>query len=93
MKCMIFVKASKDSEKGTMPGPELLAAMGLYNEELFKPPPPFMMPALRSSSLYFPIAAINSGPGIAPFSLSVLALTNIMHFMFISPFDLSDVVD
>src|ERR1019366_7959699 len=36
MKCMIFVKASTDSEKGTMPGPELLAAMGKYNEELFK---------------------------------------------------------
>jgi hypothetical protein len=31
---MIFVKASKDSEKGTMPTPELLAAMGRYNEEL-----------------------------------------------------------
>jgi hypothetical protein len=36
MKCMIFVKASTDSEKGAMPGPELLAAMGKYNEELFK---------------------------------------------------------
>jgi hypothetical protein len=36
MKCMIFVKASTDSEKGTMPGPELIAAMGKYNEELFK---------------------------------------------------------
>lgn len=36
MKCMIFVKASKDSEKGTMPTPALLAAMGKYNEELIK---------------------------------------------------------
>ena len=36
MKCMIFVKASTDSEKGTMPRPELIAAMGKYNEELFK---------------------------------------------------------
>src|ERR1035438_3006299 len=59
----------------------------------FKPPPPFMMPALKSSSLYLPIAAINSGSGMVPFSLSLLALTNIMHFMFISPFDLSHVVD
>src|ERR1035438_8775828 len=36
MKCMVIVKASKDSEKGVMPGPELLAAMGKYNEELIK---------------------------------------------------------
>ena len=35
----------------------------------------------------------NSKPGMVPFSLSWLALTNIMHFMFISPFDLTDVVD
>ncbi len=36
MKCMIFVKASTDSEQGAMPAPELIAAMGKYNEELFK---------------------------------------------------------
>ena len=36
MKCMVIVKASKDSENGVMPSAELLAAMGLYNEELFK---------------------------------------------------------
>jgi hypothetical protein len=36
VKCMIFVKATQDSEKGVMPGPKLLAAMGKYNEELFK---------------------------------------------------------
>jgi hypothetical protein len=36
MKCIVIVKASKDSEKGVMPGPELLAAMGKYNEELIK---------------------------------------------------------
>ncbi|MGY6277917.1 YciI family protein [Methylomonas sp. MgM2] len=34
MKCMIIVKASKDSEKGTMPSAELLTAMGQYNEKL-----------------------------------------------------------
>jgi hypothetical protein len=34
MKCMVIVKASKDSEKGVMPSAELLAAMGKYNEEL-----------------------------------------------------------
>lgn len=36
MRCMVIVKASKDSEKGTMPSAELLAAMGKYNEELIK---------------------------------------------------------
>ena len=36
MRCMVIVKASKDSEKGVMPTPELLAAMGKYNEELLK---------------------------------------------------------
>jgi hypothetical protein len=36
MKCMVIVKATKDSEKGVMPGSELLAAMGRYNEELIQ---------------------------------------------------------
>ena len=34
MRFMMMVKASKDSEAGVMPGEELLAAMGRYNEEL-----------------------------------------------------------
>lgn len=36
MRCMVIVKASKESERGVMPSPELLAAMGKYNEELIK---------------------------------------------------------
>jgi hypothetical protein len=36
MKVMIFVKATADSEAGMMPKPELLAAMGAYNESLVK---------------------------------------------------------
>jgi hypothetical protein len=36
MRCIVIVKASKDSEKGVMLTPELLAAMGKYNEELIK---------------------------------------------------------
>lgn len=36
MKFMILVKATKDSEAGVLPGEELLAAMGKYNEELVK---------------------------------------------------------
>jgi hypothetical protein len=36
MRFMIIVKASTDSETGKLPSPELLAAMGKYNEELVK---------------------------------------------------------
>ena len=36
MRFMMIVKANKDSEAGKMPGEELLAAMGRYNEELMK---------------------------------------------------------
>jgi hypothetical protein len=33
---MILIKATADSEAGTLPGEELLVAMGRYNEELVK---------------------------------------------------------
>jgi PhnB protein len=36
MRYMAIVKANKDSEAGVMPGTDLLAAMGKYNEELVK---------------------------------------------------------
>jgi hypothetical protein len=36
MKFMVIVKASKDTEAGVMPGTELLAAMGAFNEEMAK---------------------------------------------------------
>jgi hypothetical protein len=34
MRVMVLVKATEDSEAGTMPSTELLEAMGKYNEEL-----------------------------------------------------------
>ena len=34
MRVMVLVRATKDSEAGTMPSTELLEAMGKYNEEL-----------------------------------------------------------
>jgi hypothetical protein len=34
MKVMVIVKATEQSEAGELPGEELLAAMGLYNQEL-----------------------------------------------------------
>jgi hypothetical protein len=36
MKVMVFVKATQDSEAGVMPTPELLTAMGEFNESLIK---------------------------------------------------------
>lgn len=36
MKVMVIVKATKNSEAGSMPTEELLAEMGKYNEELVK---------------------------------------------------------
>ncbi|WP_180900994.1 YciI family protein [Martelella soudanensis] len=36
MKVMVLVKATEDSENGVMPTPELLDAMGKFNEELAK---------------------------------------------------------
>ena len=36
MRCMVVVKASKDSEAGVLPSRELLTNMGKFNEELVK---------------------------------------------------------
>ncbi|MGA7744475.1 MAG: YciI family protein [Polyangia bacterium] len=36
MRCMVIVKANKDSEAGVLPNTELLTAMGKFNEELVK---------------------------------------------------------
>ena len=36
MRCMLIVKADKDSEKGVMPSRKLLTEMGNFNEELVK---------------------------------------------------------
>jgi hypothetical protein len=36
MRFMVIVKATANSEKGVMPGPELLEAMGRFNDELVR---------------------------------------------------------
>ena len=36
MRCMVIVKATKDSEAGVMPSQKLLTDMGKFNEELVK---------------------------------------------------------
>jgi len=36
MRCMVIVKGNKESEAGVLPSPEILNAMGKFNEELVK---------------------------------------------------------
>ena len=36
MRFMVIVKATKESEAGVMPSPEMLAEMGAFNQELIK---------------------------------------------------------
>jgi hypothetical protein len=36
MRCMVIVKANKDSEAGVLPSKEILTEMGKFNEELVK---------------------------------------------------------
>ena len=36
MRCMVFVKANKESEAGGLPSTEMLTQMGKFNEELVK---------------------------------------------------------
>jgi hypothetical protein len=36
MRCMVLIKANKDSEAGILPDEKLLTEMGRYNEELMK---------------------------------------------------------
>ena len=36
MRVIVFVKATEDSEAGALPSPELIEAMGKYNEELIE---------------------------------------------------------
>lgn len=36
MRCMVFVKANKESEAGALPSTEMLSSMGKFNEELVK---------------------------------------------------------
>ena len=50
MKVMVIVKASNESEAGAIPDPEMLAAMGRYNEELVKAGIMLAADGLRPSS-------------------------------------------
>src|SRR5579863_8911920 len=50
MRCMVIVKASKESEAGVMPKQKLLAEMGKFNEELVKAGVLLAAEGLRPSS-------------------------------------------
>ena len=50
MRCMVIVKANKESEAGILPSTEILTAMGKYNEELVKAGVLLGMEGLQPSS-------------------------------------------
>jgi hypothetical protein len=50
MRVMVIVKASKESEAGILPSPELIAKMGKFNEELHKAGIVLAMDGLHSSA-------------------------------------------
>src|SRR6202035_4469969 len=50
MRCIVMVKATKDSEAGVMPKQQLLAEMGKFNEELLKAGILLAAEGLQSSS-------------------------------------------
>ncbi len=50
MRVMVIVKACKSSESGAMPGPEVLEAMGKFNEQLMKAGVMLAGEGLRASS-------------------------------------------
>ncbi len=50
MRVMVIVKANEESEAGTLPGKEMLEAMGRYNEELVKAGVLLAADGLRPSS-------------------------------------------
>jgi hypothetical protein len=50
MRVMVLVKASAESEAGVMPGPELLEAMGKFNQDLINAGVLLAADGLKSSS-------------------------------------------
>ena len=50
MRCIVMIKATKDSESGVMPSTELLTEMGKFNEELVKAGVMLAAEGLQSSS-------------------------------------------
>ncbi len=50
MRVMVIVKACKSSESGEIPGPEILEAMGKFNEQLMKAGVMLAGEGLRASS-------------------------------------------
>src|ERR1700746_1891725 len=70
MRCMVFVKASKESEAGILPSTELLSSMGKFNEELVKAGVMLAGEGLKPSSHGTRVAFTSGQPTITdgPFS-------------------------
>ena len=66
MKVMVIVKATKETEAGVMPSQELLAAMGLFNEELARAGVMLagwgLQPSAKGVRVRFPEGAVLDGP-------------------------------
>jgi glutathione S-transferase len=72
MRFMVIVKASQDSEAGTMPTTEMLAAMGKFNEEMAKAGVIEAGEGLHPTVKGARVGYTASGPGVTrgPFDLS-----------------------
>ena len=66
MRVMVLVKANKDSERGVLPGTELLTAMGKFNEELTKAGIMLVGEGLHPSSKGVRVRFSESGQEVTP---------------------------
>jgi hypothetical protein len=64
MRCMVFVKASENSEAGVLPSTELLANMSKFNEELVKAGVMLAGEGLRPSSAGKRVAFTSGKPTV-----------------------------
>lgn len=64
MRCMVIVKATKESEAGILPSTELLTAMGKYNEELVKAGVMLAAEGLQASSQGKRVKFSGGQPGV-----------------------------
>jgi hypothetical protein len=106
MRCMIIVKATKDSEAGALPSTELLTKMGKFNEELAKAGVLLAGEGLKPSSKGKRITFTDEKPTVTdgPFAEAkelvggfwlwqVRAIEEAVEWLKRSPFSLGDVIE
>src|ERR1041384_4982458 len=72
MRVMVIIKGTRNSEAGRMPSPELLAAMGRFNEEIMSSGTMLSGEGLRPSSHGRRVRIVNGAREVSsgPFSLA-----------------------